>query len=939
MADVFVSYSRRDAAFVGRLADALRERGKEVWVDVEGIRDAEVFPAVLREAVEGSDGFVFVISPDSVGSRFCEQEIEHAVELNKRIVPLVLHKVPDEQVPEGIRVRNWIPAAADGGFGETVERLLAALDTDLAWTKEHTEWLVKALEWDAKGRDPSLLLRGSELVASEQWLAGAAGKEPEPTSLHAEYVLASRMAATRRQRTVVGASVAIALVSIGLLIFALISRGQAVSERVSARAQALAAESQAQLANDPEISLILGVRAVKTQATPQTRFALRAALDASPLERGLLTIAKPGSCGMNSGLVAAVSPDGRQIAEAACNGMLLLRDAGSYRVVHVEHFADQLTTVAYSPSGSLLAVGTTTRILLLDPQTGAVRAQTPDLFPSNSPGPGIAGLAFSPDGRELAANSMTGIELWSVPSLSGRPLATYPSIGGGMVFTRDGRELIVGGSDFSFHVYDVPSGRLVRRIVGPTPGLSGGWDEPLALSPDGTELAVGYPTLFSEVGTVSIYSTKTWHREFDVTSLPGDEISAVAFSPDGTRLAIGAEDGNAEVWSLITREELVSYAGPTAAVTSTVFLNGGQSVLTTSNDGVTRVWRALGTENTDIPIYGDIENLSIGPGSVAVVEDHNQRVFMATFDPATGRSLATWLIGPYATSSFAYAISNDARYLVTFTSPNKSTGVPVRAPVREWNVVTHQVIRTLPATPVYSAALSPDDTRLFLDVGVPHSGMAQPEVVTLATGHVVKLRQANPCGYTSQDQVAFSANDTRVAQASFCGFADVWSASSGHLLRQVNEGAEVSSVDLTPNGSRLLVGSWDSRATIWSVATGHPLVQLIGHTRGILEATFAAGGSQVVTASLDRTVRVWNARTGQGLRVLTFPYRQYGFAVSPDGQEMAVAENTPIEGVDDIVRVFATCPACTNARALLALAAPHVTKQLTVLERTVVNGA
>jgi hypothetical protein len=69
MADVFVSYSRRDTAYVKRLVEALQERGKDVWVDTEGIRDAEVFPAALRRAVEGSDAFVFVISPAGHGLR------------------------------------------------------------------------------------------------------------------------------------------------------------------------------------------------------------------------------------------------------------------------------------------------------------------------------------------------------------------------------------------------------------------------------------------------------------------------------------------------------------------------------------------------------------------------------------------------------------------------------------------------------------------------------------------------------------------------------------------------------------------------------------------------------------------------------------------------------------------------------------------------------
>jgi hypothetical protein len=69
--DVFISYSRSDTSFVSHLADELRERGKDVWMDVDGIRDAEKFPEALRRAIEGSNAFVFVISPDSVGSEYC----------------------------------------------------------------------------------------------------------------------------------------------------------------------------------------------------------------------------------------------------------------------------------------------------------------------------------------------------------------------------------------------------------------------------------------------------------------------------------------------------------------------------------------------------------------------------------------------------------------------------------------------------------------------------------------------------------------------------------------------------------------------------------------------------------------------------------------------------------------------------------------------------
>jgi hypothetical protein len=223
VSDVFLSYSRRDGEFVRRLASALQDRGKEVWVDVDGIRDAEVFPEALRRASESSDAFVFVISPDAVKSSFCDEEIEHAASLNKRIVPIALWPVPDEQLPGAVRFRNWIPAS-DGQLDGAVERLVTALDTDLDWEREHSRLTVRALEWERSGRDRSALLRGAELRSAEAWLAGGADKEPGPTALETEYLVAARRAAARRQRGVVVASLVVAAVSIGLVIFALISR-------------------------------------------------------------------------------------------------------------------------------------------------------------------------------------------------------------------------------------------------------------------------------------------------------------------------------------------------------------------------------------------------------------------------------------------------------------------------------------------------------------------------------------------------------------------------------------------------------------------------------------------------------------------------------------------------------------------------------------------
>lgn len=136
------------------------------------------------------------------------------------------------------------------------------------------------------------------------------------------------------------------------------------------------------------------------------------------------------------------------------------------------------------------------------------------------------------------------------------------------------------------------------------------WPLVVATSHDGTRIAVGYPD-GSGAGVVAIYSARTWRKLFDIVSIPAVEIASVAFSPDDTRLAIGAEDGTAGVWSLVAREQLAAYDGPTASVNSVAFTPDGSRVLTASSDGITRVWRATGTERSFVPIFANVDLMSL----------------------------------------------------------------------------------------------------------------------------------------------------------------------------------------------------------------------------------------------------------------------------------------------------------------------------------------
>ena len=76
MPDAFISYSRHDSKeFVARLELALQQSGKDAWVDLDEIPPASKWEEDLKEGVAKSDSFVFVISPESLTSKYCAQEL------------------------------------------------------------------------------------------------------------------------------------------------------------------------------------------------------------------------------------------------------------------------------------------------------------------------------------------------------------------------------------------------------------------------------------------------------------------------------------------------------------------------------------------------------------------------------------------------------------------------------------------------------------------------------------------------------------------------------------------------------------------------------------------------------------------------------------------------------------------------------------------------
>ena len=77
------------------------------------------------------------MSPDGILSPVCQQELVHALEHHKKIIPLVRHEVDTQTVPESLAKLNWLFFREHDNFDASFQTLVKAINTDLDHVRAH----------------------------------------------------------------------------------------------------------------------------------------------------------------------------------------------------------------------------------------------------------------------------------------------------------------------------------------------------------------------------------------------------------------------------------------------------------------------------------------------------------------------------------------------------------------------------------------------------------------------------------------------------------------------------------------------------------------------------------------------------------------------------------------------------------------------------------
>lgn len=313
------------------------------------------------------------------------------------------------------------------------------------------------------------------------------------------------------------------------------------------------------------------------------------------------------------------SPDGKTLAAIATDGSLRLWDARGQRPLGLQLSRTSgvdFTTMTFHPDRRTLATGTKDGDLQLwDSATGAplgrpIKAAT---------GP-VQAIAFSPDGRALAATSHGEARIWDVIFRSpiglavnthsvGQTTATWSlakqgaatptgvartntrwSVRGpdrnvdshvAIAFSRDTGALAMATDD-AVQIWNVANGKRTRTSVVSRMGHT----TSIAFSPDGTTLAIG-----AEDGRLQLWNVDHGRREGAPMRGHAGPVRTVAFSFDGKRLASGGADKTVRLWDVADRRrEGRPLIGRSASVESVTFAPDGRTLASASADRSLQLW-------------------------------------------------------------------------------------------------------------------------------------------------------------------------------------------------------------------------------------------------------------------------------------------------------------------------------------------------------------
>lgn len=876
---VFLSYSRRDATFIARLSEALSARGYLADFDnsthdpgnVEaGISAEDEWWTRLQQMITLADVFVFVVSPDSAGSRVCDEEIAHARNMGKRIVPVLCRPIDFAKAPPRLAALNVkISFADEARFDASVSELVDAIERDVLWLREATRLAVSAADWHQSARPEHALLHGGEISAAEAWSARRPASAPEVSELVLAYIEASRAGETRRlekerrslarqrslQRWIGGlvlTALVITLAGAGLVVLGQRNLGLSRSQMYALAAQKFYTEE------DYVRGLKMSVLAARdnwlSPAVPEAENLLASGALSSSMLADIRT-------GEDKFLGAWLSSDGRRVLTWGESGAAQLWDAETGaaigkpmrhpRVQGADGPADAAIFAARVTQGErrlmTLASDGTARLWTLDKQEPVGSTIEHD---------GLSGGNFSEDASRIVTWGRDGFaRVWDE---EGAPLAAIPlphdTEWAGAAFSSDGARLVTWTDNgdarrFEAQVWSVgPDAAAIGPLIVHPWGLGMSWGDDAnntsvgaAFSHDGNRVLAWAHGMASIQPVGGVSSVLLKHEMVIVDEEPWLPSVGARWEPGDKTVTTWGADNMARRWDADSGEQLGA-AFPHGSELDGAVLSVDGSTLLSWSSGSAQLWWLGGTPAFSIDI------------------DAERPIRGAQFSP-DGNRMLTW--SSEGTAQLWNA-SSGKKAGVAFRQDGAIQGAAFSADgdrVVTWGHGTVRTWRTTGGARIGRVMVHDEGEYVMARATYSHDGQKilswgshGTKLWDAATGELVWAS-----GSVTTNDAAFSRDDTRLLTSDSGEGIRVWDlATLKPLAPAIRLEPELRSAALSPDGSRILTATEDQNIQVWNAATGARLdMHATGNT--IRYAAYSEDGTRILTRAYDGSGQEWDA--------------------------------------------------------------------------------